>query len=188
MVNTADSFTGAEPDRFKAARITEYVGREAGKIADIINSERMQEFLRLRAMAVDIHSLYPRKIGEVAVAEQGFSGNYFTGEPFSGIYKGERTRQYGQGKEEIFETSVMFYRNGNKVAGRFGFGLGTGTLNGLVKENTLVFNWKWANEEGTGELIASDRNSFSGKWNYLEGIDGGGTWKGVKTGQQVEHL
>ncbi|WP_372947365.1 phage exclusion protein Lit family protein [Mariniphaga sp.] len=188
LVNTAESFTGAEPDRFNATRVTEYVGREAGKIVDIINSEKMQEFLRLRAMAVDIHSLYPRKIGDVAVAEQGFSENYFTDEPFSGIYKGERTRQYGQGKEEIFETILIFYRNGNKVTGRFGFGLGTGILNGLVKENKLVFNWKWANEEGVGEMVAADRNSFSGKWQYNEGVAGGGSWKGVKLGQRIEHL
>ncbi len=188
LVNTAESFTGAEPDRFNATRVTEYVGREAGKIVDIINSEKMQEFLRLRAMAVDIHSLYPRKIGDVAVAEQGFSENYFTGEPFSGIYKGERTRQFGQGKEETFNTTVIFYRNGNKVTGRFGFGLGTGILNGLVKENKLVFNWKWANEEGVGEMVAADRNSFSGKWQYNEGVAGGGSWKGVKSGQRIEHL
>ncbi|MGC9353506.1 MAG: phage exclusion protein Lit family protein [Mariniphaga sp.] len=188
LVKTAESFTGAEPDRLNATRITEYVGREAGKIAEIIHSEKMQEFLRLRAMAVDIHSLYPRKIGEVAVAEEGFSENYFTSEPFSGIYKGERTRQFGQGKEEIFETSVIFYRNGNKVTGRFGFGLGTGTLNGLVKDNKLVFNWKWANEEGFGEMVASDRNNFSGKWQYDEGVTGGGSWKGIKSGQRIEHL
>lgn len=188
LVNTAESFTGAEPDRINATRITEYVGREAGKIAEIINSERMQEFLRLRAMAVDIHSLFPRKIGEVAVAEQGFSENYFTGEPFSGIYKGERTRQFGQGNEEKFDTTVIFYRNGNKVTGRFGFGLGTGTLNGLIKENKLVFNWNWANEEGTGEMITTGQNSFSGKWQYNDGDSGGGSWEGKKTKQRVEQL
>jgi hypothetical protein len=188
LINTADSFTGAEPDRINATRITEYVGREAGKIADIINSEKMQEFLRLRAMAVDIHSLYPRKIGEVAVAEEGFSENYFADEPFSGIYNGERTRQFGQGKEETFDTTVIFYRNRNKVTGRFSFGLGTGTLNGLVKENKLMFNWKWASEEGVGEMIATSNNSFTGNWQYVDGVAGGGSWEGVKSKRRVEHL
>jgi hypothetical protein len=188
LINTAESFTGAEPDRFNAIRITEYVGREAGKIVDIFNSEKMQEFLRLRAMAVDIHSLYPRKIGEAAVVEQGFSADYFSKESFSGIYKGERTRKFGQGEEESFNTTVIFYRNGNKVNGRFGFGLGTGYLNGVVSNNKLTFNWNWASEEGSGEMTATDQNSFSGNWIYKSGISGGGSWNGVKSKQYVEHL
>ena len=188
LAHTADTFTGAEPDKLKAAKIVEYVGIEAGKIADIVDSEKMQEFLKLRAMAVDIHSIFPRKIGEGAITEDGYSDNDFIDAPFSGVYKGERTRKVGSGKVEHFDTTIIFYRNGSKVSGRFSFGLGMGSLNGLVEGHKLVYNWKWGNEQGEGFMETTDNSGFTGKWKYENGIEGGGTWTGEKNNQTINQL
>jgi hypothetical protein len=181
LIRTPGEFVGAEPNPARAAQVVLNVGRDAFKIAELIDSEKMQEFMRARALAVDINSIFPRKSGELPITEQLYKKGIFSEQPFSGIYSGIHTRNLVDGGIEKLNATVVFYRNGNKVTGKFTFGVGVGEFSGIVQKNTLYYQWKWGDAKGMGKLFADTTSDFSGEWGHDDQDTGGGLWNGTKS-------
>ena len=184
FLKNPETFVGAEPNVFKATQLVTTIGKEAKKIAEIMNSSKMQIFLTARALSVDINSLHPRRIGENPITEEGYSDQYFTDMPFSGIYTGNYKRFLTDGSEETLNATVVFYRKGTRITGRFSFGVGVGELNGYMENHELNYNWIWGGANGKGKLKANDNKSFKGTWGFVTPF-GGGTWEGIKTTQGI---
>ena len=186
LILDPESFVGAEPDFYKSAQLTKGIGLEAKKIAEIIEAPEMQTFLTGHALAIDLSSLYPRRPGENAITESEYSEAVFSDLPFSGMYKGEHERQLKNGEKEALASTAVFYRKGNRVNGRFSFGVGVAELQGLIENDALHYNWTWGKTSGRGILKAKG-SSFSGTWGYDDQTIGGGTWTGARSNQSLSH-
>jgi len=180
LISTADTFVGAEPNPVKAAKLVLNVGKDAKKIAQLTESEKMQEFMRARALAIDIDGIAPRKPDDLPITSKMYADGTFSNIAFSGIYTGIHTRKLNNGGSESLKATVGFFRNGNKVKGRFSFGVGIGELTGLISNNTLNYQWKWGNAKGMGKLNAINDSGFSGEWGYDNLETGGGSWNGER--------
>jgi hypothetical protein len=103
------------------------------------------------------------------------------GPAFHGRYVGDSVRTV-QLESESLPMRVVFVRRGERVSGYFDFGLGAGTLEGLVRGETLYFDWTWGGTTGKGSLTASDDGeAFTGRWGYRHSRDDGGTWAGRRS-------
>jgi hypothetical protein len=95
---------------------------------------------------------------------------------FNGSYRGEFV-QFLDPKAIAVE--LILERQGDRVYGRYTFGLGMGAIKyGKVEGNRLYFEWEWAGNYGRGVLEGHDDGSFAGTWGYREAKSGAGTWTG----------
>ena len=95
--------------------------------------------------------------------------------PFNGEYSCQYT-QIVKGSEESLAITSVFKRSGDRVSGRYNFGLGDGTVDGVVMEGgKLCFNWSWGGTAGRGARGERGRRIF-GTWGYRDARSGGGTW------------
>ena len=99
-------------------------------------------------------------------------------QPFAGTYDGKFTRLI-EGETESFKIVVALQRNGERIHGRYNFGLGDGTIDGILIGSDLQLDWAWGGAVGKGVLSASsDGRGFSGTWGYAQARTGGGSWDG----------
>lgn len=180
FINSPDEFIDAEPNKIRAKQIVESIGNEAKEIVDIIRSPKMQDFLKVHALALDVNLLYPRKKGDLVVMEPGYSEGLVDGPDFSGAYLGTYSHKIANGGEEKLNATFVFYRNKDKVTGRFSYGVGIVDVFGFFQNNQLTFNWKWGITSGKGLLLTNNKGEFSGDWGFDGELTGGGYLQGKK--------
>ena len=85
---------------------------------------------------------------------------------FSGYYHGTYVREV-RGVKKSYSVKVSLTQNGNEVTGEFTFKDGKGMIsNGKIIGNKLIFTWKEAGLNGTGQFIALHNNQLlTGQWN-----------------------
>ena len=180
FINSPNEFIDAEPNKIRAKQIVESIGNEAKEIVDLIRSPKMQDFLKVNALALDVNLLYPRKKGDLVIMEPGYSEGLVSGSDFSGAYSGTYGHKIANGGEEKLNATFVFYRNKDKVTGRFSYGVGIVDLIGFVQNNQITFNWKWGNTSGKGLLSTVGEGEFSGEWGYNDEFVGGGNLQGKR--------
>jgi len=180
FINYPQTFIDAEPNKILARQIVEKIGIESKRIVEIISSSKMQEFMRVRALAIDISSLFPRKNEDMPIVEKEYSENNFDDSDFSGIYHGIYSHKLAKGGVEQLNATYIFYKNKDKVNGRFSFGVGFGDIIGYLNDNKLTLNWKWGDASGKGLLSIIVKGEFFGKWGYGDEYTGGGSFQGKK--------
>lgn len=151
-------------------------------LANFLRDEEIQTSVFLVAQATDDLSLGPRRKGELLsrISYKAEGRSQTTG-AFRGFYAGEYTR-FVLGDREELEIEVFFQRHGNRVNGRFSFGIGQGSMEGTLTNEILYFNWQWGQSYGRGILRATaDGSGFFGTWGYRGASDGGGTWSGRRS-------
>ena len=82
---------------------------------------------------------------------------------------------------EPLAMELTIERRGDHVQGRYGFGLGVGTIDGIVEGKQLYFEWEWASNYGRGILKGREDGNFTGTWGYREARSGAGTWSGGRS-------
>lgn len=152
------------------------IANEMANLAALAADEDFQQSVRIVGAAeasIALRSLQsccvPQNPGTTAV------------QPFSGTYIGDYVRYTVEGPESL-SIRTELRRSGDNVSGTFDFGLGPGTISGLVQGTTLTFSWRWAWTSGQGIMDSSDAGySFSGAWGYRSSYSNGGTWSGQRT-------
>ena len=180
FINFPNEFIDAEPNKIRAKQIVESIGAEAKEIVDLIRSPKMQDFMKVHALAIDVNLLYPRKKGDLVVLEHGYSEGLVGGLDFSGSYTGTYSHKISDGGEEKLKATFVFYRNKDRVTGRFSYGVGIVDILGFVHNNQLTFNWKWGNTSGKGLVSTVGEGEFSGEWGFDDELIGGGNLQGIK--------
>lgn len=180
LINYPEAFIGAEPNKISAKQIVYNIGHEAKKIVEIISSPPMQDLMNARALAIEISDLFPRKSGEEPIFEKEFSNANFDDSDFSGIYNGYFIHKIANGGIEKLPATFIFYKNKQKVKGRFSFGIGFGSMSGYLKDDNLTISWKWGNAVGKGNLSIINKGGFSGEWGNGNEFIGGGSFQGQK--------
>jgi hypothetical protein len=127
--------------------------------------------------AGDLAALAPRRPGESPLASRGRDHDVTRdGAPlFDGHYRGEM-QQFSA--PQSFPVEVQFERRGERVTGRYSFGLGIGRIDGQLRGKRLEYEWEWAGNYGRGVLQAEGADGFRGRWGYRESNDNAGTWNG----------
>lgn len=172
----ANDSGGAERVRFiaKNLRVIAQGDPANGKPGGLSDPD-VQEGFRIVGMSTSVDSLKPRRPGELVAGAPG-TGAAMDAVPFNGEYAGQYTRIV-KGSEESLAITSVFKRSGDRVNGRYNFGLGDGTVDGVVMEGgKLYFNWSWGGTAGRGVLEAIAGGGFSGTWGYRDARSGGGTW------------
>lgn len=148
--------------------------RELGKIMD---DPDLRAALIATGKAGDLAALGPRHPGELP--RLGLVPSAATARLFDGFYRGQMVQFLDPEPRPIEAT---FQRQGDRVTGRYTFGLGFGNINGQIFDQKLRFDWNWAGNYGRGELTSEAGGGFIGTWGYREATSGAGTW----TGQPVK--
>ena len=97
---------------------------------------------------------------------------------FNGLYRGS----FSSGPEsQAVSISVLFKRKGSRVSGKYSYGAGRGKLHGVLKGDTLYFQWEEGPSFGKGVFRARNHGmQFDGSWGFKESADNGGGWNGKK--------
>jgi hypothetical protein len=155
-------------DRATVAQIASGMTELVTFLNDRENQQDIQQSFRITGATVTLESLAASCASASPPAQET--------QPFAGVYEGDYLRHTAQGSEAL-PARWEFERKGNRVTGRFDFGLGPGTFEGEVEENRLYFSWAWAWTDGKGVLEASkDGSQFSGTWGYWSSNRNGGAW------------
>lgn len=129
--------------------------------------------------AGDLQALGPRRPGQLPHRAVSAATSTKTG-VFNGTYRGVFTQENDRtGGPILVETQLE--RQGDRVTGRYSFGLGIGSIEGRVAGQHLRFTWTWAGNYGHGALDATQEGGFTGTWGYREADRGAGTWVGSPT-------
>jgi hypothetical protein len=162
-------------------------GKRVSALADHLDNRALAEQLRdlgsmmdnpgLRAVSV-LAALAgrPEDLAPRRAALPPIEGRLKLGGPdelFHGVYRGQLLRF---AELEPFDLEVGLVRQESRVYGHFTFGIGSGFLEGDIKDHELHYKWKWANQSGRGVLKGRDDGSFAGTWGRAESLSGSGTW------------
>ncbi|MFZ2361267.1 MAG: M48 family metalloprotease [Anaerolineae bacterium] len=158
-------------DRTNVSGLAELMAQLAAFTAD----EEFQQSVRIIGAAevmVMLRSL------QSCCGQQGYRTP--TTQPFTGLYIGDYVHYTVDGPETM-SVRTEFRRSGDRVNGTFDFGLGPGTLIGIVDGVNLYFSWRWAWTYGQGIMdMSNDGARFTGAWGYRDSVSNGGTWSGRK--------
>jgi hypothetical protein len=146
-------------------------------LAELLDDADIRAGFVATGKAADASTLVPRRPGALPRPSPG-PGAEAARLAFQGRYVGESVQS---ADPRPFPVDTVLERRGDRVNGRYTFGLGVGTLEGVVAGNTLRFSWSWAGNYGRGVFEASpDGQGFSGTWGYRESADNAGSWKGQR--------
>ena len=177
-------FTPEEQDQQAAVERIHYIADQFRNIGTTLEDPNIHRLVVLAGVATDLRPLRSHQRA-LASAEPGelCSGNHPT--PFDGEYTGLYTRYLSNGEKEWLGARMRLRRDHNRVVGRFSFGLGEGTLEGyLMQGKRLVYDWRWGNATGRGDLVASGSGGLRGNWGHENDAKGGGNWDlRVESGQ-----
>ena len=101
---------------------------------------------------------------------------------FVGKFSGKYIRFTLSG-EEVLPITIFLQTSNAGINGTFDFGLGVGVIsNGVIKDNTLYFDWYWGSNTGRGVFYdQSNGKQLSGTWGYKSrgksSADNGGKWQ-----------
>jgi hypothetical protein len=177
MEENVDSFALGQPDPASARDTILYIAANIAGIAQHLDDSEVQEAITLAAAETTVQDLAPR------CPEATSTGTLPALPAFDGVYSGDFV-VVGEGLEDVLPVEITLQRNNDRVNGRFNFGLGAGSLDGMVVEDRLYFNWQWGWTYGKGVFYASqDGNSFEGSWGLELSEDNGGRWSGHRIGE-----
>lgn len=142
------------------------------KLAVLMDDPDIRTGFAAVGRSASLDAIKPRRTGELPGAARIAST-----EAFSGTYAGEATQR----GEPAFPVRIDFRRQGERVQGKYSFGIGFGTLDGRINGNRLNFEWQWAGNYGRGVFEASrDGRVFAGTWGYRQSADNAGKWNGKR--------
>lgn len=149
------------------------------QLADMLDNPEVQAGIIATAKASDETMLAPRRPHElprIAAAQPSSEGGRRLA--FDGAFLGKFDQV---GEPQSFPVETVFERRGDKVTGRYSFGLGIGSIEGVVEGNTLHVRWTWSGNYGRATLRgAADGSGFSGTWGYRDSPTDAGTWTGQR--------
>ncbi len=142
-----------------------------------LRDQATKDALTVRALAASPNNLTPRTKDEPNWTPKP---KRITHAEFEGSYEGLFNHYLQNGRLEPLYMEMSLSRNGNKVEGNFNFGLSTGSVTGVVSpDNELLYEWRWGNANGNGQLRKSVSHKFDleANWGYQTSNSNGGTWK-----------
>ena len=154
-----------------------YVAGEIEKIARFSEDPSLQRFIRLRGLAVTPEALAPRASNDPFGPLRVRLDRRRPEMPFDGLFEGTHTRALAAGGEESLDACVLLERGGDRVEGRFNFGMGEGVLKGTAAGDALAYDWEFGDVIGRGELRCDQGGELTGVWGYGDSHDGGGSWR-----------
>jgi hypothetical protein len=174
----ARDFARGEPNYANAVNQINYAAGQLEGIAKILSDYDMQKMIAHIGRTTDLSSLKPVAEGRL-YSESFEEENHLNAPgPFNGVYRGN----FSSGpKSPAVSISVLFKRNGNRVSGKYTYGAGRGELYGVLKGDTLYFQWKEGPGFGKGVFNARNHGmQFDGTWGFKESAENGGVWNGKK--------
>lgn len=176
--NDPEDFTSEQPDRAAAVRSIYYIADQIAGIGAILEDPQMHLLTVWIGLATDLPSLrhHQRVLPSAEPGHLCVSDGSST--PFSGAFTGLYARYLKNGQKEWLNARLDLRRNGNRVAGRFSFGLGEGTIAGsVVQGQQMVYDWQWGTMGGRGALIPTPSGGLAGDWGHDQSVQGGGGWE-----------
>lgn len=177
LEEAAGDFARSETDYAAGVERARYIAKRVSTIAGILQDTDVQRSIALTARATGLASLAPRRLGELlAPPPQESEPGPASGLAFHGTYEGEFSS--GSARERL-RIRMVFHRSREQVTGRYSYGLGEGTISGVVKGDTLDFQWREGGSDGRGILRATEQGAaFSGTWGTGDSRNNGGGWYG----------
>jgi hypothetical protein len=176
LLASKSEFATNESDRAASEARIAWTAEQLRQVAGILGDPDVQALISNRGRSMTPAMLAPRRGDELPGAQPATATEGLA--PFQGTYQGE----FSDGTASLPINTVL-HRNGDQVTGEYYYGGGAGRVVGLVKDQTLYFQWQEGNASGYGYLETSDGGqSVSGTWGHGESVDDGGTWVGKRTG------
>jgi hypothetical protein len=168
----ADDMARTDPDIPKARATLLRVATEIETIGRLVDDPGVLGLLRQKGQTIGLDDLKPRRPGAtLPVNSRAATGSAIA---FDGVYSGA----WLDAKGTDLTGRMTLTRAGNRVQGKFTFGIGNMEISdGDVEGDVLNFKWRWGTDYfGRGTLKANG-DSLSGTWGYTAKSDGGGTWR-----------
>jgi hypothetical protein len=166
------------------------IAQELRKVATIFADESTQQALRRIGLSATVDGLRPRRVGDLP----RLPGEERAG---IGVFSGTFLGKWIDAKGKDLDVRMVLVRDGESVTGsyvlfttdargrRLAHGSGPLTMNGVVRDGALEYEWKWGTDYfGRGRLRADDAgHAMTGTWGYTRALDGAGTWQLKREGR-----
>jgi hypothetical protein len=170
----AGDFARQEGDVQQATLLIREIGQKIRALAELMEDADIQASTQIVGRSTDLTALAPRRPSDflAPIPPAGLSGGQ-SGTAWSGMFEG--TMNPRSGNQLLARMELR--RNGNRVTGRYTFGLGVGKIDGqIAKDDKLYYNWQHANSLGRGVLeIDPQTAEIRGSWGEGNRPEGGGT-------------
>lgn len=171
LMRAPEDFAATETDQAAGAERIGIIARNMRGIGDLLNDPDIQKSIAAKALATDLPSLQRWKMSRrstPAAAGRAFDGNY------AGTY----VHHQPGAQSELLAAEMEHSREGDHVKGLFSFGLGVGTIDGIVRGDRLLYDWVWGTAHGRGRLVVDPATGdLEGPWGYADSGDNGGAWR-----------
>ncbi|MBE7444838.1 MAG: hypothetical protein HS132_06170 [Planctomycetia bacterium] len=140
-------------------------------VVTTLESPVIQDLWRQKGLKGRLEDLKPRPKTDLSSigAAPGQNGGHL----FDGTYHGKWMNL----ESTDFDVRMELQRNGETVVGSWTFGPNRVTVEGIVSDGRLYFDWKWGEDcFGKGELYPESDDRLSGTWGYNRKTSGGGIW------------
>ena len=175
----SEDFTRSEDNQTRAMQAVEESTQRIRDVSGFLADPMMQKGMRAVALSTDNDSLQPKRPKDLLVVSMPTT--HTSSKIFDGAYSARYGHNIKDKQAEQLEARVVFVRQNDRVHGRYTFGLGEGTIEGIVKKEKMYFDWNWGGMRGKGVLFdTGSGHSFTGTWGTGESTYGGGTWTGSK--------
>ncbi|MCW8883714.1 MAG: phage exclusion protein Lit family protein [Motiliproteus sp.] len=154
----AGDYSAEEPDKARAAKNVRYIASQLELIASILNDSDIQRSIAAKARANDPSGLSYDP--EQHTSKQQMNSST----AFQGNYRGSFIHFVGN-EQETLSLELQLKRRNQQVSGSFNFGLGQGSLDGVVVGKQLRFQWVWGDAFGRG-LLDSEPQGLKGTIGY----------------------
>ena len=169
LLQSPEDFAASEQDLAAGVERVRFAAEQVRGIAEFLADRDILQSIALKALATDVAALQRWKAS---------TGNTTPAEAYDGYYEGTFVHNVFGGATEHLEGAMELRRQGNRVSGRFWFGLGEGRIEGIVQGERLFYEWAWGTDYGRGELVAEPQSgALAGPWGYGDSTEGGGTWE-----------
>jgi hypothetical protein len=167
LLTRPGDFASNDADLESGIRVIEFIADNVRQIGSILADPDIQRAITVKALATDLVSLRRwQSSGKSSITS------------FDGRFVGAYLRRIQGGQNEVLNANMELRRRRNLVTGRFWFGLGEGTIKGIVHGNRMTYEWAWGNAFGRGALtVDPDKRTMSGAWSYEGLATAGGTWE-----------
>lgn len=137
------------------------------EVADLLDDPGLQRLLRLRGQTLRYDQLAVRQTGTAPAPARAT-------QPFAGSYAGKWLNTRGTD----LPVTMQLTRTGDKVKGSYSFGQGDISIDGIVANGALYYDWRWGKDySGKGIIRPSGANGgLVGTWGNARAEQGGGTW------------
>ncbi|MDZ7754076.1 MAG: hypothetical protein U5S82_21155 [Gammaproteobacteria bacterium] len=134
-------------------------------VGETLADPDIQQLLRLQGQSVRPYMLASRKgdVWEVSPPPEPLPDG-----PFSGFFTG----WMGSGPEDGIEVSLVLFRQGDRVHGRYSYAGIAGTVRGRVENGVLDYEFVEPGSSGIGRLEMIGEGAISGRWRSRSGREG----------------